>query len=118
MVIIPRHLRVLQELAAQKKKDLLGGMGWGALKDEAEPFSDDMLFGPLLERGLIEDLTATELGKGGNFFVRITPLGMLCMGLGLMLQESRKPTDAELKALRLPAPPPPPEEFIPTGATS
>jgi hypothetical protein len=118
MTIIPRHLRVLQELAAQKKKDYLGGIGWGALRDEDDLFTYEQLITPLLDRGLIEDLTATELGPAGKYFVRITPLGTVCLGMGLMLRDARKVTDAELKALAIPAPAPPAEEIIPAGATS
>jgi hypothetical protein len=121
MVIMPRHLRVLQELAAVKATarnmgDTLDAIGWGALRDEDDPFSYDQLFGPLLERGLIEDLTSTELATGGKYFVRITPLGTLCMGLGLMLRDQRKPTPRELQALKLP--PPSGDDSIPAGATS
>jgi hypothetical protein len=118
MVIIPRHLRVLKELLAQKPKDQFGGIGWGALRDEDDPFAYDQLFIPLLERGLIEDLTATELGSAGKYFVRITQLGVVCAGMGVMLRDTRKATDAEMKALTLPAPAAPGEEIIPAGATS
>jgi hypothetical protein len=97
MVITPRHQRVLTELnavkaTAQKMGDTLDAIGWGALRDEDDPFSYDQLFGPLLNRGMIEDLTATELGSGGKYFVRITQLGIVCMSLGLMLRDERKPT--------------------------
>jgi hypothetical protein len=109
---------VLQVLAAQRKKDHLGGIGWGALRDEEEPFTYEQIINPLLERGLIEDLTATDLGSAGKYFVRITPLGIVCLGLGVMLRDPRRVTDAELKALSVPPPPSPGEEIIPSGATS
>jgi hypothetical protein len=109
MVIMPRHLRILTELTAvkttaQKMGDTLDAIGWGALRDEDDPLSYDQLFGPLLNRGLIEDLTATELGSGGKYFVRITPLGIVCMNLGLMLRDERKLTLEELKVISQPAP--------------
>jgi hypothetical protein len=109
MHIIPRHLRVLQELAAQKKKDQLGGIGWGALRDEDDPLTYQQLFIPLIERGLIEDLTGTELGTAGKYFVRLTPLGSVCLSMGVMLRAPRPADAAELKALHLP-PPATPEE--------
>ena len=118
MTIIPRHLRVLQELQKQKKRDAFGGIGWGALRDEDDPFTYDQLFPPLIERGLIEDLTATELGPAGKYFVRITPLGTVCLGMGIMLRDARKVTEPELKALNIPEPQPSAEEVIPAGATS
>jgi hypothetical protein len=102
IVIIPRHLRVLKELTTQKPKDLYGAIGWGALRDEDDAFSYGQLFGPLMERGLIEDLTATEMGSAGKHFVRITPLGSVCMNLGLMLRDPRKLTVEELKTLAPP----------------
>jgi hypothetical protein len=95
MVIIPRHQRILKELTDQKPKDQFGGIGWGALRDEDDPLSYEQLFGPLMNRGLIEDLTQTEMGSSGKYFVRITQLGTVCMNLGLMLRDERKPTIEE-----------------------
>jgi hypothetical protein len=118
MTIIPRHQRVLKELTKQRKKDQYGGIGWGALRDEDDAFTYEQLFEPLLARGLIEDLTATDFGIGGKYFVRITPLGTLCMGLGLMLRDARKLTNAEITTLTLPAPATAAEEIIPPGSTS
>ena len=76
--ITPRHQR-LAALDAQRKVDHLGGIGWKALIDDDEAFDAEMLFLLALMRGLIEDLSKTDLGPaGGRLFVRITPLGRVC----------------------------------------
>jgi hypothetical protein len=95
--IIPRHRRALEQLREQKKRDALGGIGWAALRDEEDTFTLEQICAPLLERGLIEDLTGTEMGSNGKFFVRITPLGLLCLGMGYMLKVPRVTTEAEIK---------------------
>ena len=99
MPIIPRHQKALSLLRDQKQKDILGGIGWNALREKGEPFTLEQIAAPLLDRGLIEDLTATELGNGGKFFVRITPLGLYCLGLGYMLKNPRITTETEMKNL-------------------
>jgi hypothetical protein len=99
MEIPPRHRRALEMLREQKTRDSLGGIGKGALRDEDEPFTLEQIADPLLQRGLIEDLTWTDLGAGGKYFVRITPLGEACLGLGYMLRETRKATLAECKGI-------------------
>jgi hypothetical protein len=96
MPIIPRHRRLLERLAEQLKKDRYGAIGWRGLMDEDEPFTVDQLFKPLQERGLVEDLTATDLGKAGVYFVHITPLGLRCLGMGLMLKEPRIVSEKEM----------------------
>lgn len=109
MPIIPRHLRILGTLIARRKIDQFGGIGWRGLLDEPETFTMDELFKPLLERGLIEDLSRTEMGNGGAYFVRITPLGQFCYGLGYMLRDARVATELELN--KYIAPPPKPEQL-------
>ena len=104
MTIPPRHQRALQMLMEQRKKDLLGGIGVGALRDEDEPFSLEQIVQPLWMRGLVEDLTETEMGGAGKYFVRITALGVVCFDLGMMLRDPRSVTDAEIKGLRLETP--------------
>jgi hypothetical protein len=105
--MIPRHRRALEMLVAQKKRDSFGGIGVGALRDEDEPFTLEEIVQPLWERGLVEDLTQTELGSGGKYFVRITRLGEVCLGLGYMLRERRKATQDELQQLAGAQPAPP-----------
>ena len=107
MVIPPRHHRALELLAViakQPSRDILGAIGVGALHDEDEPFTLEQIVKPLFERGLIEDLTETELGAGGKYFVRITALGVVCLGLGMMLRDGRKATEAEIRGLQLETP--------------
>jgi len=117
MPIIPRHKRLLEDLRAQKARDFLGGIGWGALKDEDEPFTYEELFTPLMQRGLIEDLSATELGAGGKYFVRITALGERCLSLGVMLKYPRHTTEQEIqKILGPPAQTGTGDEIVPAGA--
>ena len=102
MPIIPRHHRLLTRLVEQKKVDRLGCIGWRGLMDEEESFTVDQLFLPLAERGLIENLSQTELGNAGVHFVRITPMGEHCLGLGYMLRDPREMTGYELT--QFPAP--------------
>jgi hypothetical protein len=97
--IIPRHIRLMQRLVDQKKIDRLGCIGWRGLMDEDEVFTIDQLFKPLRERGLVEDLTKSDLGNAGVYFVHITPLGEKCLGLGYMLREPRVMSDAEQNVL-------------------
>jgi hypothetical protein len=104
MPIIPRHIRLLERLHDQLKADQYGGIGWRGLMDENEPFTIDQLFKPLMERGMVEDLSKTDLGKAGVYFVRITPLGLKCLHLGVMLKEQRVTTEQEI-AKYITAPP-------------
>lgn len=100
MPIPPRHQQALQLLVAQKNRDMFGGIGVGALREEEdEPLTLEQIVQPLWERGLVEDLTETELGASGRYFVRITLLGQVCLNLGYMLREPRKATEPELKKL-------------------
>jgi hypothetical protein len=99
MPITPRHRRALEMLAQQKKRDSLGGIGVGAMCDEDDVFTLEQIVTPLSERGLIEDLTETELGASGKYFVRITRTGEICLALGCMLREPRKITLPELAQL-------------------
>ena len=94
--IIPRHLRILGSLIERRRTDQYGCIGWKALLDDPETFTMDQIFKPLLERGLIEDMTQT-MGNGGTYFVRITPLGQFCYGIGYMLKDARPTTEAEIK---------------------
>jgi hypothetical protein len=99
MAIPPRHRRALEMLVEQKQRDRLGALGRGALREEDEGFTLEQIVEPLWERGLIEDLTGTELGDGGKYFLRITPLGQMCLGMGVMLRETRKPSAPEQQLL-------------------
>lgn len=123
MAIPPRHQRALEMLAviSRQPRDIYGAIGVAALRDEDEPFTLEQIVSPLMERGLIEDLSQTELGKGGKYFVRITRLGEICLSLGYMLREPRKVADPELKTLSdgLPreAEPNPGEEETITGTS-
>jgi hypothetical protein len=99
MPIIPRHTRLLQRLVEQKKNDKYGMIGWRGLMDAEEPYTIDQLFKPLLERGLVEDLSKTEMGGPGIYFVRITPMGEHCLSLGYMLKAPRPMNAADLKTL-------------------
>jgi hypothetical protein len=115
MPIMPRHQRILGALEMRRHVDMFGGIGWKGLLDDEEVFDFDVLFQPLIDRGLIEDLSDTEMGPAGRYFVRITPLGRICNGIGLMLRAPRVTSEAELhkfgvlpfKSAALPAPPPP-----------
>ena len=95
--IIPRHLRILGALIARRKVDMFGCIGWKGLLDDPETFTMDEIFRPLVVRGLIEDMSATQLGNAGSYFVRITPLGQFCYGIGYMLKDARPTTEAEIK---------------------
>jgi hypothetical protein len=95
--IIPRHLRVLGRLIEQRRTDQYGCIGWRGLLDDPETFTMDQIFKPLVERGLIEDLSQTPLGHGGTYFVRITPLGQFCYGIGYMIKDARPTTEAEIR---------------------
>jgi hypothetical protein len=100
MPIPPRHRRALEMLAVialQPNRDILGAIGTGALLDEDEPFTLEQIVLPLSKRGLIEDLSHTELGAGGLYFIRITELGKICLGLGYMLREPRRTSPEEIK---------------------
>jgi hypothetical protein len=99
MPIPPRHRRALEMLADKKKCDTLGGIGVGAIRDEDDVFTLEQIVTPLWERGLVEDLTETELGASGRFFIRLTRTGEICLALGVMLRDSRKITVAELTEL-------------------
>lgn len=109
MQIPPRHRRALELLLKEKKKCIsgFGEIGTGALRDEDEPFTLEQIVGPLEERGLIEDLTWTDLGDAGKYFSRITPLGEFCLGLGYMLRAPSKIGMEELKKFTGELPPPP-----------
>lgn len=96
IAIIPRHLRILGALIAQRKVDMFGCIGWKGLLDNPETFTMDEIFRPLVVRGLIEDMTLT-MGNGGTYFVRITPLGQFCYGIGYMIKDQRVATEAEIK---------------------
>jgi len=97
MPIPPRHRRALELLMDQKKHDPYGAIGTGALRDEDDPFTLEQIAGPLLERGLIEDLTNTDFGRGARYFIHITPLGEVCLGLGYMLRDPRRTSEAEIR---------------------
>jgi hypothetical protein len=99
MVIPPRYQRALEMLRAQRLRDPLGAIGKGAMRDEDEPFTLEQIVKPLFERGLIEDLTWTDLHEAGKYFVRLTQLGDICLSLGYMLRESRQVTLAEMRFL-------------------
>jgi hypothetical protein len=106
--ILPRHMRLLERLIEQQKVDLHGGIGWRGLIEGEDDWTMDDLFLPLLQRGLIEDLTAIpEFGeKAGKYFVRITPIGKVCAAYGWMLKDRHKGTEHEFHkfAGELPAP--------------
>lgn len=100
MELIPRHRRALEMLAGialDAKRDIFGCIGFPALRDQDDVFTLEQIVDPLLVRGLIEDLTGTEMQESGKYFVRITPLGSFCLGLGLMLRDARKSTPEEMK---------------------
>jgi hypothetical protein len=97
MLMTPRHKQALALLVEQKKRDHLGGIGVGALREEDEAYTLAQIVEPLAVRGLIEDLTKTPLGPGGKYFVRITPLGEYCLNVGHMMREARPSTIAEMK---------------------
>jgi hypothetical protein len=99
MQILPRHMRLLERLIEQQKKDLHGGIGWRGLIEGDDDWTMDDLFVPLLERGLIEDLTSTpDFGpKAGKYFVRITPVGKMCAAFGWMLKDRHKATEKEFQ---------------------
>jgi hypothetical protein len=97
MPIPPRHRRALELLVDQKKHDPYGAIGTGALRDEDDPFTLEQIINPLWDRGLIEDLTNTDFGRGGQCFTRITPLGEICLGLGYMLRAPGKTTEEAIK---------------------
>lgn len=99
MTITPRHRRALEMLADKRKCDTLGGIGVGALHDEEDVFTLEQIVMPLADRGLVEDLTETELGASGKYFIRITRTGEICLALGCMLREPRKITLEELGQL-------------------
>lgn len=117
MVISPRHRQALELLQAQKTRDHLGALGLGALRNEDDVFTLEQIAVPLLQRGLIEDLTKTELGPGGKYFCRITKLGEFCLGVGYMLKEPRPSSELEMRKLGLPKPDAH-DIVIPAGATS
>jgi hypothetical protein len=94
--IIPRHRRLLEKLREQLKVDEYGGMGWRGLMDEDEEFTIDQLFKPLMERGMVEDLSHTALGNAGIYFVRITRTGLKCLSLGVMPKDPRPTTELEI----------------------
>jgi hypothetical protein len=95
--IIPRHLRILAALIERRKVDMFGCIGWKGLLDDPEMFTMDEIFRPLVVRGLIEDMCGTEMGNAGTYFVRITPLGQFCYGIGYMLKDARPTTEAEIQ---------------------
>lgn len=107
-----RHLRILDRLYNQRRMDLNGGIGWRGLIEGDDDWSMDELFVPLMQRGLIEDLTTVpELGpKAGQYFVRITPLGILCGRLGYMLRDPHKGTVKEVEKYLDELPRPGPKE--------
>ena len=97
--ILPRHMRILTRLLEQAKADMFGSIGWKALIEGEDDWTMDELFVPLLQRGLIEDLTAVpDLGpKAGKYFVRITPIGAFCHSLGFMLKDRHRATEKEIQ---------------------
>jgi hypothetical protein len=97
VAIIPRHLRILGALIERRKVDMFGCIGWKGLLDDPESFTMDQIFRPLVERGLIEDMSSTEMGNAGSYFVRITPLGQFCYCIGYMLKEPRVASELEIK---------------------
>jgi hypothetical protein len=99
MAIPLRHRRALEMLVEQKRRDRFGGIGIGALRDEDDVLTLEQIMQPLWERGLIEDLTQTEMGNSGKYFARITRLGEICLQVGFMLRDVRSVTEAEMKLL-------------------
>lgn len=97
IAIIPRHLRILGRLIEIRRTDQYGCIGWRGLLDDPETFTMDQLFKPLVERGLIEDLSSTPMGHAGTYFVRITPLGQFCYGIGYMIKDARPTTELEIQ---------------------
>lgn len=97
IAIIPRHLRILGRLIEIRRTDQYGCIGWRGLLDDPETFTMDQLFKPLIERGLIEDLSSTPMGHAGTYFVRITPLGQFCYGIGYMIKDARVTTELEIQ---------------------
>jgi hypothetical protein len=95
--IMPRHNQALAVLIAQKVKDAFGGIGIGALHDEGDDMTLAEIVTPLADRGLIENLTKTELGDRGRYFVRITPLGEYCYAKGYMLKAAHIGTIQEMQ---------------------
>jgi hypothetical protein len=108
VAIMPRHQRLLRDLYEQRKYDPFGGIGWRGLMDEDEQFTAELLFGPLLERGLIEDCSQAHQSESGKYFVHITALGIACMNVGYLPKDARHPSSAELKLLVQPPPEPKP----------
>jgi hypothetical protein len=94
--ITPRHKQALALLIEQKKKDFLGGIGVGALREDDDAMTLEQIVVPLSVRGLIEDLTKTEMGTAGKYFARITPLGEYCYAKGYMLKEPHVGSIAEM----------------------
>jgi hypothetical protein len=96
--ILPRHMRLLEHLIKQQKLDHYGCIGWGGLVED-DDWDREQLFLPLLERGLIEDLSAIpDFGpKAGQYFVRITPLGKMCAAYGYMLKDRHKASEKEMQ---------------------
>lgn len=99
VAIAPRHLKVLLDLWEQRKYDPDGSIGWRGLMDDDEQLTPEEIFNPLLERGLIEDLTRLHNNESGRYRVHITALGILCLNKGQMLREARKMHPHELEAL-------------------
>ena len=97
IAIIPRHLRILGALIERRKVDMFGCIGWRGLLDDPESFTMEQIFRPLVERGLIEDMSNTEMGGAGSYFVRITPLGQFCYGIGYMIKDARVTTELEIQ---------------------
>ena len=115
MPIIPRHQKLLTRLIEQFKVDPYGSIGWRGLLEENEAFTIDQLFKPLVDRGLVEDLTE-HMGRSGTYFVHITKLGMICQAMGVMLKEPRILTGDEVTkylAAHLPTSPPPYYRAVP-----
>lgn len=104
MVIIPPHRRVLERLLAQKLVDALGMLGKAAVRGDNDVLTLAELTQPLLDRGMIEDLTKTEMGASGRLFLRITRIGELCLDMGVMLRDARCFTIEELSGLAEKAP--------------
>lgn len=106
MPIPPRHRRALEMLLVQRHHDAFGGIGIGAMRDDDEPFTLEQIVEPLMVRGLIEDLTWTDLREDGKYFVRLTKLGEFCLGVGYMLREPRLTSEAEMRKYAAELPPP------------